>query len=518
MERAPRAGRGGTKARLAGALCGLAAVAALASASSHGEPEQAVAAGPAPKPNIVVIETDDQPVGEFRGGVMPFTERRIADRGTRFPRYMVTSPFCCPSRGSLITGQYAHNHEAWNSYETLTEPANNLATWLGNAGYRTALVGKYLNHYDKAVDPVTRPEAGWDQWRMLLQPLTYYGYDVSDNGRRVHLGFNDRAYQTTYLNRQAANIVGRWAPEPKPFFLWMTPHAPHGEKGRSPRRCAGKAVPAPGDEALFGNRELPRPPSFNERRMGDKPQFMRSVPRLGKDDLEELKDARRCRLASLREVDRGVRLIFRTLKEKGELGDTIIVFTSDNGLFEGEHRLKGGKRLPYREAVEVPFAARIPQKVMGTSVPGRIRQPVANIDLAPTFLELAGADPCRAVGDCRILDGRSLVPLLQGDESAWPADRGIGMEMRNCRYVAITADEQVYVEHHSVPVNPIRTQGCTKDFTVEHYDMADDPHQLRNLGPNSASDALIDRLHHIRDCTGIEGRDPPPGPGGHYCE
>jgi arylsulfatase A-like enzyme len=430
---------------------------------------------------------------------------------------MVTSPFCCPSRASLLTGQYAHNHGAWNSYATFTEPANTLASWLKADGYRTAMVGKYLNHYDSVVNPPARPETGWSQWRYLLPPLTYYDYSVSVNGRRVHRGNKPDDYQTTYLSGEAEKLASRWAGGSKPFFIWLTPHAPHGENGSSGGDCSGKAVPAPGDEDLFKNRKLPRPDSFNENKMSDKPEFMRKLPRLDKGQINDIERAHRCRLASLREVDRGVAQIFHTLKQRDELGDTVMVFTSDNGLFEGEHRLAGGKRLPYREAVEVPFVARVPNGIAGGPVPGTINEPTANIDIAPTFLELAGAEPCRAPGDCRTMDGRSLVPLLQGDDSSWPNDRGLGIEMRNCRYSGIYADDQVLIQHKSVPINPTK-KGCEQIEVIEHYDLSDDPAELRNLGEGEASPGLTQRRNRISDCIGLAGRDPAPPVGRFFCE
>lgn len=312
----------------------------------------------------------------------------------------------------------------------------------------------------------------------------------------------------------------RWAPDPDPFFIWLTPHAPHAEKGRSGGRCSGGAVPAPGDENLFANHPLPRPPSFNERKMGDKPEFMRKLPLLGAEDIGRLERGHGCRLASLREVDRGVEAIFDELRTAGALDETVVVFKSDNGAFEGEHRLKGGKRLPYSEAVEVPMAARFPSDVLGGPAVDRVGKPVANIDLAPTFLELAGADPCEAPADCRVMDGRSLVPLLDGSGNGWPSGRGLLLEMRNCRFRGIRARREVAVVHVSVPNKPTHTQGCRPDEQVEHYDLADDPFQLRNLARTRADlpQGLMDRLQGLRSCSGIEGRDPPPAPGESHCE
>ncbi len=506
--------RAGGFASAVALFAGIAGLGAAGSAPAQDPAER----GGTGRPNFVVIETDDQPLSSFNRRVMPFTRRKIASKGTVFENAITTSPLCCPSRAGFLTGSYTHNHGAWNSYVTFEDPANMLAAWLGREGYRTAMVGKYLNHYDRG-GPDTRPERGWDEWRMLLSPLSYYDYDVSVNGRRVQLGDSDSAYQTSYLNREATQLTRRWSRKSKPFFLWLTPHAPHDENGRSSKHsCAGKAVPAPGDEDLFRNADLPRPPSFNESAIDDKPAFMRRLDKLDRDQVKAIEANHRCRLASLREVDRGVQRIYGTLKRERELDNTIIVFTTDNGLFQGEHRLAGGKRLPYSEAVEVPLVAHVPNALVAGSPPGRISAPVAQIDLAPTFLELAGGDPCLRQGDCRTMDGRSLVPLLERRGGAWPDDRGLLVEMHNCRYRAIRASDQLYVEHHSTPRTATRTQGCRHVPATERYDLADDPFQLRNLGAGGTPPALRDRLHDLRNCAGIEGRDPAtPGASG-FCE
>jgi arylsulfatase A-like enzyme len=473
-------------------------------------------AGPADRPNFIVVETDDQRVAAFTHKAMPFTRRKIARHGTLFTRAITTSPFCCPSRAGFLTGSYTHNHGAWNSYVDFKKPKHTLAAWLQRDGYRTAMVGKYLNHYGKAVRPETRPEDGWDQWRMLLSPLTYYDYDVSVNGRRVHKGDERSAYQTTYLNRVAAGLVENWAERAAPFFLWLTPHAPHGESGGPGRGCNGRALPARGDRDLYRNAELPRSPSFNERDMSDKPRFMRRLPRLDRDALQDLEQDYRCRMASLREVDRGVKLLHHTLDAAGELDDTVIVFTSDNGLFEGEHRLTAGKRLPYREAVAVPTAALFGSDVVADP-PDRVATPVANIDLAPTFLELAGATPCRTPVNCRRMDGRSLLPLLTGT-GTWPDDRGLRIEMRNCRYEGLETSGWVYVKHSTTPRRPGLAGGCRKRVAYESYNLDLDRFELRNRGRGGAPADLAERMRDLRDCTGIAGREPPPPPGSVYCE
>ena len=495
----------------------LAAGAALLAKAGPAPAQQA--AGGADRPNIVVVITDDQTKAAFNGKTMPFTNRVVGKQGTELRDAVVSSPLCCPSRASFMTGQYTHNHGAWNSYATLTNPASHLGSWLRADGYRTAMVGKYLNHYDKAVSNPTKPAPGWDQWRMLMEPLSYYDYDVSVNGDRVRRGRGRSDYSTTYLNGEAVDIVRRWAPSKKPFFLWLSPHAPHDEKVRSSNgSCGGRAVPAPGDEDLFAKAKLPRPPSFNERRISDKPRFMRRLNMLKREEVQEIQRIYRCRLASLREVDRGVKDVVDALRARNDLNDTIIVFTSDNGLFYGEHRLRDGKRLAYAEAIDVPLVMRVPGDVLGGGAVEQISQPVANIDLAPTLLELAGADPCGG-GSCRVMDGRSMVPLLSGDSGAWPADRGRGIEMRNCRYAGMLAAGELVVHHVSVPKAPGK-RGCERTEAYERYDLAEDPFQLRSRAKrvNDVPSPIRARLNQLKDCHGIEGRDPVPPPGTTYCE
>jgi arylsulfatase A-like enzyme len=478
-----------------------------------------VAAGSATRPNIVVVITDDQTIHQFGRRVMPHTRSALGDHGTRFTDFMVTSPLCCPSRASFLTGQYAHDHKAWHSFPTLSHPESQLASWLQADGYHTAMIGKYLNGYGVEVKPVTTPAAGWDEWRMLLPPLTYYDYDVSVDGKRVHRGTGRDDYQTSYLGRQSVSLIHRWAPEKDPFFIWLAPHAPHGEAGRSGGACSGRAVPAPEDQGAFNKVSLPSSPSVNEDDIKDKPPYMQGLKRLSHKQLRSIKDLRRCRLESLRGVDREVKRIVQALRQESSLDDTVVVFTSDNGLFEGEHRLAGGKRLPYTEAIRVPFAARFPDGVVGAHPPGRIDVPTANIDLAPTLLQLAGADPC-VPESCRVMDGRSWLPLLTGHPEQWPPDRALLNEMHACRYSAMVTPEEAAVLYQTVPIHLPRFGGCTEDEQAERYDLEADPFELDNLaaGPADIPAPTMARLEALRTCRGIAGRDPDPGPGHSYCE
>ena len=493
---------------------------ALASACAAGALSNggATAAAPQERPNIVVVLTDDQTVQQLSSKSMPFTQKTLAKGGTEFTDAVVSTPLCCPARASFLTGQYAHNHGAWNTYRTFERASDHLATWLGDAGYRTAMVGKYLNQYEDVASSPTKPAPGWDQWRMLLEPLSYYDYDVAVNGERRHRGSRDNDYATTYLNHEATELVKRWAPSKKPFFLWYAPHAPHDEKIASKGRCRGRAVPGPRDQDLYGRFDLPKGPSFNEREISDKPGFIRSLPRLDRDEVRELEHLYRCRSAALREVDRGVADIVRELRRRNELDESVIVMASDNGLFHGEHRLEDGKRLAYAEAVDVPLLMKVPSQFAGGATIGKVTQPVANIDLAPTLLELAGEDPCVG-GRCQVMDGRSLIPLLRGNTSAWPADRGRLLEMRNCHFTGLLGAGEMVVHYASIPRRPGR-RGCIHRDAYERYRLGQDPYQLKNLADrvDDIPDERRQRMNRLRDCVGIEGRDPAPPSGSIYCE
>src|SRR5918995_5042326 len=186
----------------------LAALGALALATPY-----ASAAKPAQRPNVVLIQTDDQAASTLRRETMPNVLDRVAARGTSFTDAIVTTPLCCPSRASLLTGQYAHNHGVLrNDYRQLREKGNTLPAWLRRSGYRTIHVGKFLNVYRKARGPETRPAPGWDVWQTVQEPNTYYDYELSVNGKEVRFGSSDGEYLTDVLSRKAARLVRRNAP------------------------------------------------------------------------------------------------------------------------------------------------------------------------------------------------------------------------------------------------------------------------------------------------------------------
>jgi arylsulfatase A-like enzyme len=510
-------------------------VASLGIVVSSGSLLSTAAGGPAgaPKrPNIVVVVTDDQTLASLSAATMPSTVELIGGGGTEFTNAVATTPLCCPSRASMLTGQYAHNHGTLGNtpgYEALRHKANTLPVWLRRAGYVTAHVGKYLNRYKASVERPTEVAPGWKEWHTVIDParryVRYYDYRLAVNGDAVRLGDRPRDYITRVINRRAARMVREYARKPKPLYLQVDHRAPHTEEGvDSGGSCGGMIPPDPRDAAAFAGEPLPRPPSFDEEDVSDKPSFIRELPRLSGATAGAIERRYRCALASLRSVDRGVRKIVAALRQAKELDDTVLMFTSDNGFFLGEHRIPEQKTRPYEEAVRVPLLIRVPERYRGdTAAPAEVSEPVANIDIAPTILDLAGARPCSARA-CRVMDGRSLLGLIRGG-AEWPDDRAIVLEFdagprarpkRVCRYQGVRVAGRVYLRHTAA--TDAVTGECRPIDEREHYDLASDPFQLDNLypagagTPQGAAEAQLDaKLEQLGDCAGVSGRDPASG-------
>jgi N-acetylglucosamine-6-sulfatase len=509
-------------------LAALAAAAVLAAAASP-EPDSA-AAKPQQRPNLILIVTDDQSLAQVSQATMPNTLGLLGSEGTTFTNAIATTPLCCPSRASLITGQYGHNHGVLANrpgYGALTDRRSTLPAWLRAAGYRTAHVGRWMNGFRK-FGGGGGAAPGWDSWFTMGESQTYFGYKVNDDGSEIRFGKGRRDYVTRVLNQAALKVIRREVGSSRPFYLQLDHVAPHadGANGEKTGPCAHSAIPPSRAPTGFETTPLPTPPSFNEADVGDKPSFIADLPQLNEAQVAEIERQNRCRLASLPAMDEGVRRIVETLRKAGELDNTTIAFVSDHGYFFGEHRIPNEKYHVYEESIRIPMLIRFPA---GIGTPGaEVEAPVANIDLAPTFLGLAGAQPC-AAGRCRVMDGRSLVDLVQG--GSWPAERALALELARaaerpstilpCTYGGVRVSGQVYIEYSSVPD---ASGQCVPASEREHYDLASDPYQLTNLAPAvpgtaaaEAQAALSQRLASLVDCAGIAGRDPLP-PSGHYCE
>lgn len=469
-------------------------------------------AAPATPPNVVVIVTDDQAASWYGRETMPATSRLLGDRGITFDDAIVNDPQCCPSRASFYTGQYPHNNGVTsNDFALLQRPNDILPAWLDGSGYRSFHVGKYMNRYYD--EEGLEPSPAWDRWLTLLtgrydRPL----YSLDGVGRR----FNQ--YLTTLQNQFAVNLINRYGPRRRPFYLHLDQFAPHEGSGATGDRCDNhSAVPAPADAALYEGIEVPEPLNYDEPEVSDKPAFIQRLPRISEAVHDVISERYGCALASLREVDRGVAQIVRTLRKTGELRRTAIIFTSDNGYSFGEHRYAAGKGVPYEENLRVPLVIRPPTSVRSFEPGSSTDELVANVDLAPTILALAGADSCRARGRCRTMDGRSLLPLIRGRRPDWTRERGIPISFDiagpryglGCVWNGVRTSRRTLVHTSVVPDSG---NNCVPGDELELYDLDRDPFQLENLHregepPSMAELEMARKLSKLRNCAGIRGRD-----------
>jgi len=435
-------------------------------------------------PNVVVVMTDDQALDTM--AAMPRTRRLIGSRGTTFERAFVSFPLCCPSRATFLTGQYAHNHGVRNNggpnggYQSL-DTERTLANWLAAAGYRTGFVGKFLNGYGKGAARTDVP-AGWSEWYGLPGEgkQRAFDFDLNENGEIVHYGGargRQGPYKTDVLADKAAGFIRRLAPDQRPFFLWVATNGPHRDTSL-PDDSERNPQPAPRDQGRFEGRRAPRSPGVDERDVSDKPRDVRSRPRLGRATRAQLDREYVSQLESLLSIDRLVARLVRRLRAAGELDQTLFVFTSDNGYMRGQHRLEGKSRL-YEEAIRVPLLIRGPWFEEGT----RDRRLVANIDLAPTILEAAGA-----AADLT-LDGRSL-----SQQADFPGRDAVLIEVfeRHQAFQGVRTDRYAYAEYET--------------GERELYDLRQDPQQLDNLARSARLAPLRTRLARrlaiLKDCVG----------------
>ena len=452
-------------------------------------------AAPAARPNVLVIESDDQTVESMK--VMNNVNALIGGHGATFKNSFVNFSLCCPSRSTFLTGQYAHNHRVWSNthpnggfdrFESL-HANNNLAVWLQKAGYTTALIGKYLNEYRDQWPVVP----GWSEWHAAPEGYGVYDYVINNGGTEVHYGQDPSDFKDDVLTRKALSFVDRRAPEAKPFFLWLTYTAPHwappDPNPNPPYNCHHAAKPAPRFAHAFDSEPLPRPPNLNEADVSDKPQAIRYLGYLNSDQITEIQAKYRCALESLLSVDRGVKKLVAALRQTGELDNTLIIYTSDNGYFNGEHRIFDDKQHVYEESIRVPLEMRGPGIPQGVTV----YPSVINADLAPTIVDAANVKPRL------VMDGRSLLPVT--NHPGVDANRELLIEEPS--FKAIRTKRYLYARHNT--------------GEEELYDLKRDPFELQSLHADPAyaavKDELAKRLHALQDCLGASCRvyqpDPP---------
>lgn len=445
---------------------------------------------PAERPNFVFILADDMEAGQVE--FMPKTRALLAEGGTTFSNAFVTHSLCCPSRSSILTGRYSHNHRVltnapplggYPAFRAGGHEGSNVATWLDGAGYQTALVGKYLNHYPQPDAPAHVPR-GWDEWYALMNRpdptfYGYYDYRLNENGTVVPYGSAPEDYQTDVLAQKANDFVRRASADPAgaPFFLYLAPEAPHNP-----------FTPAPRHEGAYPEVEgVPRTAAFDEANVSDKPSWIRARPRLSAGQKASLDRIYRERAKTLLGLDDMVSSLVEELRATGELENTYVVFTSDNGYHTGHRRAFQGKGTAYEEDVRVPLLVRGPGVPAGRSL-GQI---ALNTDFAPTFAALAGVSTPPSV------DGRSLGPLLSGEPPAsWRRSFLVELWMKGSKppapaFMAVRTQRYTYVRH--------------RNGERELYDLSRDPLQLRSMHATASPTLLksLDRrLAALRSCSG----------------
>lgn len=429
------------------------------------DPTASASSGPAQRPNIILVLTDDQRFDTLP--FMPHVTHDLVERGESFTQAFVSNPLCCPSRASILTGNYSHTthvytnsvaNGAWHTFHREGAELSTMATWLRAAGYRTALIGKYLNKYgpgERFVPP------GWDRWVAFDQREgAYYNYTLNIDGQLVQRGSAPNDYSTDVLADEAVDWISN---DHTPFFLLLAPFSPHKP-----------SHPAPRDAGTAADAQLPLFPSLNESDVLDKPPYVQRSAIQG-----EVAEAAHWRsmVESLGAVDDAVGRIVDALATTHELGNTMIVYSSDNGILFGEHRW-ANKIVPYEESIRVPLVIRYDPLTDPNLTDDHL---VVNIDFAPTFAALAGADHPPT-------DGRDLTPLLGSSDAAWR--RAFLLEhLLNDRpsnkedvpsYCGVRTTRFVFVHY--------------ADGFEELYDLEADPHELLNLAGQAQAEPRLESL------------------------
>ena len=334
------------------------------------------------RPNILLVLTDDQTLDTIGANppAMPWFQSQLDDPSGHwlsFPRAVASTPLCCPSRSTILTGRYDAQTSVRNNEEGQNlDDTNTLPVWMQDAGYTTGLVGKYLNLYPWGRTPFIPP--GWDRWfakENANESTAYYDYDVVDQGIVRHYGDAPADYATDVLGAQALAFV-QDAPAEQPWFLYFSPNAPHLPW-----------VPSAAHAGAFDDVTPPIPDLATMNDVRGKPSYVRDlVPKTEAGRQAYIQDDRNER-AMLLSVDAWFQQIVDAVAARGELDNTVIIFMGDNGYTLGLHRLDG-KRYPYTPSVQVPFAIRTPWAPAAT-----INQPVSNVDVAGTIAALADATP-----------------------------------------------------------------------------------------------------------------------------
>jgi N-acetylglucosamine-6-sulfatase len=449
-------------------------------------------------PNIVFVLTDDLSMDLVR--FMPQVQALQA-RGMSFDNYFVSDSLCCPSRSSIFTGNFPHDTGVFTNagpdggigaFYSHDDELSSFNVGLHNAGYRTAMMGKYLNGYlqgpNRSPVPSTYVPPGWDQWDVPGFAYSEYNYTLNEDGRLHHFGHRPADYLTDVLARKGVQFVNGSASAGRPFFLELATFAPHTPY-----------TPAPRDADDFPGLQAPRPPNFNVLPT-HAPSWLADHPPLSPGRIALINRAFRRRVQSVQAVDDMLSKIERALAARGQLNNTYIVFSSDNGLHTGEYRLNPGKLTAFDTDIHVPLVVAGPGVPAGASTNAMAE----NIDLAKTFDEIGGtAMPS---------DGHSLLGVMGGGVG------GVPLNWRNAILVEhhgpdldnggdTDPDSQDHLSGNPPSYEAMRTPDFLyveyRDDEREFYDLRSDPYELHNIVSSLSAGQLTqlhDELSGLKNC------------------
>ncbi len=449
-------------------------------------------------PNIIFVLTDDLSMDLVP--YMPHVQA-LAQAGLTFNNYFVSDSLCCPSRSSIFTGMFPHNTGVFTNYGSdggfrvfhrLGDENRTFSLALQRRGYRTAMMGKYLNGYLAGAradgTPSTLPERyippGWNEWDVAGWGYNEYDYKLNQDGTVRYYGHRPQDYLTNVIGGLGDRFIRRSAATGKPFFLELASFAPHGPY-----------TPARQDRASFPGLKAPRPPSFN-RLPTAAPLWLAAHPRLTAAQLARINWAFRRRVQAVQAVDRMIGSLEQTLQAEGVANNTYIVFSSDNGLHTGEYRLMPGKLTAFDTDIHVPLIVSGPGVQAGTTTDAMAE----NIDLAETFTGIAGTSIDG--------DGRSLLPVMDGE--ATPDWRNaVLIEHHGGDLAGADPDFQQSASGSPRTYEAIRTPSFLyvqyDDGETEYYDLRTDPFELHNLAADLSERTLL-RLHaavaRLQGCRG----------------